>query len=120
MTLQNRSSLWPANTLTAGAANQETTPVNLTGKYGALVTVRITNGATGPTVAASCSVLLACDAAGTVYGEYASFTAGTANNAVYTKAFSIPIGCGAIKLSAGGNTVQNVTITADICTVDGV
>ena len=120
MTVKTRSSIWAANILTAGAGNETSSTVDLSGKYPSLVTITITNGATGPTIGASVSVQVACDTGGTVWGEIFTFTAATTNSLVTRKAYEIPIGAQALQLVAGGNTDQDVTINADICTVDAV
>lgn len=120
MTVKTRSSIWNANVLTAGAANETSGTTDLSSAYPSLVTITITNGATGPTVGATVSVQVACDSGGTVWGEIFTFTAATTNNLVTRKAYEIPIGAQGLRLVAGGNTAQDVTINADVSVVNAV
>lgn len=116
-----RTSIWSAQTLTAGASDTVSSGVNLSAGYGAQVDIRLTNGASGPTVAAQVQVQVACDAAGTLWVDYGGpLQGGVANDGVYSWSVEIPIGVEAVRLVAGSNTVQDVTIGADISNVTGL
>lgn len=86
------------------------TELDLSTKYGGGLTVRITNGATGPTVAATAIVYV-----GSATGEKRELTRGTANtgNSVVTDlVFDIPIWAMFLNLDITGNTGQAVTCEA--------
>lgn len=91
----------------------------LASAMGGVLTGKITNGSTGPTVQCSFAVYMAHDvsgsdpatgAAGTVWKLLAGpFGGGTTANAVSEWAIEIPWGVGAVQTEFSGNTVQNVT-----------
>lgn len=114
------TSIWSAQTLTAGAADTTSSAVDLTDGYGASLNIKITNGATGPTLGAECQIEVSGD--GTVYCRYGGpLIAGTVNAGVYSwGGIDIPIGVRYVRLVAGRNTGQNVTIDADITEVTQV
>jgi len=118
---KSRTSIWSAQTLTAGAADTNGTWIDLSAVYAAIVDIKLTNGATGPTVPAQVQVQVAADYnAGsptlvTNYGGPCIST--TTNNDVQYFSVEIPIGAAAIRLVAGSNTAQNVTVDADISKV---
>ena len=118
---KSRTSIWAAQVLTAGAGNTTSTGQDVSTGYGAQVDVQLTNGATGPTVAAQVQVQVAANAAGTLWVNYGGPLVGsTANSAVSSWSVEIPIGVEAVRLVAGSNTGQNVTVDADISNVTGV
>lgn len=80
--------------------------------YGVAVTATITNGATGPTVGCSVRVEVRNSGSGTWY-TWASGTAGTANNGVYSFAWDIPPTIARLRVVFTGNTGQSVTVQAD-------
>ena len=57
--VKSRSAIWTAQVLTAGAGNTSASWIDLSTVYGAQVDIKLTNGATGPTVAAQVQVLVA-------------------------------------------------------------
>ena len=69
----------------------------------------ITNGATGPTLPCAAIVDASTDA-GTTWVEYSRFTAGIANNGVYTFNLPVDITVGHARLRFTGNTAQTVTV----------
>jgi hypothetical protein len=86
------------------------TAIDLTTKYGGVLTVRITNGATGPTVAASATVLVSYD--NSAFRTYAQVTHNSSNNAVGDWAWDIPPGVMYLRVDVSGNTAQAVTCEA--------
>lgn len=97
---------------TRGAIDLETT-------YGGYLTLKMTNGATGPTVQCTANVLIAHNAtlpatasAGADWKTIASIGGGTTNNGVTE--FSIPIDHSimALEVEFTGNTGQAVTVEA--------
>ena len=121
---KSRTSIWSAQTLTAGAGDTSSSWIDLSTAYGALVDIILTNGATGPTVAAQVQVQIAANYNGgapTQVTKFGSPLLGTTtNSAVSHFSVEIPIGAAAIRLVAGSNTGQNVTVDADISTVTAV
>jgi len=121
---KSRTSIWSGQTLTAGAGSTTSSVVDLSAGYGSLVNIKLTNGASGPTVAAQVQVVVANDynaGSPTLLTNFGgAFVGGVANNGVYYCAIEIPIGVEAIELVAGSNTGQNVTVDADISTVTAV
>jgi hypothetical protein len=90
----------------AGATTSGTEWNNST-KYGGLITARITNGATGPTVGAD--VVVYVGSVTTEKREFARFTAPTTNNAVTDFVCEIPPGAMFVNVDITGNTAQAVT-----------
>lgn len=96
-----------AATSNAAGATTSGTEVNLSTAYGAVVTCRITNGATGPTVGADFVVYV-----GSATGEKRELsrqTAPTTNNAVTDFVVDIPPPCMFVNVDITGNTGQAVT-----------
>lgn len=118
---KSRTSIWSAQTLTAGAADTNSSWLDLSAVYGAQVDFVLTNGATGPTVAAQVQVQVAADYNGgspTLVTKYGGPAVGlTSNNGVAYFSVEIPVGVAALRLVAGSNTAQNVTVDADISKV---
>lgn len=97
-------------TLTAGAADTTSATQDLTGSYDTLVRVRITNGATGPTVAAQCKVQISEADIAAKYMTLATLQGGTANSGVYEWCVQIPGAAEYLRTVSGSNTGQNVTL----------
>lgn len=115
---KSRTSIWASQTLTAGAADTNSTWLDLTDAYVAQVDIKLTNGATGPTVAAQVQIQVANDynaGSPTLVTNFGGALVGsTANSAVTQWSVDIPPGVAALRLVAGSNTGQNVTVDADI------
>lgn len=86
------------------------TAVNLTTGYGCLVTAKITNGATGPTVACDFVVNVSNDNFSADLIEVFRATAGTANNGIYYFSFELPACVMYANTVFTGNTGQAVTV----------
>ena len=119
-----RTSIWSGQTLTAGAGNTTSSVIDLSAGYGSVINIKLTNGATGPTVAAQVQVVVANNynsGSPTLPISFGgAFVGGVTNSGVYYCAVEIPIGVEAVYLVAGSNTGQNVTVDADISTVTAV
>jgi hypothetical protein len=116
-----RTSIWSGQTLTAGAGNTTSSAVDLSAGYGAQVDVKLTNGATGPTVAAQVQIQVAADTGGTLWVNFGGPLVGTtANSGVSSWSVEIPIGVNRLQLVAGSNTGQAVTVDADLSNVTGI
>lgn len=101
----------------AGATTRGT--LSLATAQGGILTMKITNGATGPTIACTGNVLIAHNAttptaasAGADWKTLWSFSGLTTNNGIVER--SIEIGPGVMQLEAEftGNTAQAVTVEA--------
>lgn len=118
---KSRTSLASGVTLTAGAGNTTSSAVDLSAGYGAQVDIKLTNGATGPTVAAQVQIQVANDSGGTLYTNFGGPLVGsTTNSAVTQWSVQIPIGVASLQLVSGSNTAQNVTLDADISNVTAI
>ncbi len=118
---KSRTSIWSAQTLTAGAGDTTSNAVDLSTGYGAQVDIQLTNGATGPTVAAQVQVQVATDVAGTLFTKFGGPLVGSVtNSAVSSWSVELPIGVARVRLVAGSNTGQAVTVDADISNVTGI
>jgi hypothetical protein len=115
-----RTSLYAAQVLTAGAGDTTSAAQNISAAYGGLLDITLTNGATGPTVAAQVRVQVANDTSGTLWTDLTTFVAGTANNGVYFFSVELPIGAQAFRLISGSNITNNVTLNADFSLVTGL
>lgn len=93
--------------------------LDLTGAYQSLLTGKITNGATGPTIGCTVNVYISRDNWTNPY-LFASITGGTANNGVYPFAFQLPDAVMYAKIGFGGNTAQAVTVIADLETITAI
>lgn len=113
------TSLYSSQTLTAGASNINSSSVNLSSKYGATVLFRLTNGGTGPTVAARVQVEVSPD--NSSWFDYGGpFWGSLTNSAVSEGGVEIGIGNMYVRVTAGGNTGQNVTLDAVVITIDSL
>lgn len=119
---KGRFSLYSAQTLTAGAGNTTLAAVDITASYATQVDIQLTNGATGPTIAAQVQIQVAADATGTLWVNYGGPLVGsTANSAVSSWSITLEgMGIGAFRLVSGSNTAQNVTLDADYSKVTAV
>ena len=117
---KSRTSLYSGQTLTAGAADTTSSTIDLTAAYETQVNIKITNGATGPTIPAQVKIQVAADAAGTLFVDFATLVSNTGNNVVTPWSVTIPIAVGAFRLVSGSNTAQNVTLDADYSRVTGI
>lgn len=93
--------------------------LNLNAAYGGFLTVKITNGGTGPTVQCSCNVLVAHNAtlpaagsAGTDWKTIYTIGGGTTASAVTEIAIPIDPSVMALEVEFTGNTGQAVTVEA--------
>ena len=99
-------------TLTAAAGDHTSDVWTLDDGYGGILGIKITNGATGPTVAAVAQVWWSPDSSnwyklGNAHGS----TLG--NNIVSSWPVPIQTGIKYVKVVSGSNTGQNVTIRAE-------
>jgi hypothetical protein len=119
-----RTSIWSAQTLTAGAGNTNSSWIDLSAGYGAQVDIKLTNGATGPTIAAQVQVQVANDynaGSPTLVTNFGgALVGGVTNSEIDYWSVQIPPATEAIRLVAGSNTGQNVTVDADVSNITGI
>lgn len=121
---KSRTSLWSAQTLTAGAADTDSSWVDLSSALGAQINFQLTNGSTGPTVAAQVQIQVANDynaGSPTLPVDFGGANQGdTTASSVNSWSVDLPDGVAAVRLVAGSNTGQDVTVDADIGVVTGI
>lgn len=121
---KTRTSIWATQTLTAAAGNTTSSWLDLSTTYESQVDMVLTNGATGPTVVAQIQIQVATNynaGSPTQSTNFGGALLGTVTNAAVSSfSVSIPIGVAAIRLVAGSNTGQNVTVDADISSVTAI
>ena len=102
---------------TAGSTTRGT--IDLETTYGGLLTMKITNGATAPTVQCEGRVLVAHNAtlpaaasAGTDWKTVYTFGGGTTNDGVTEMSYIVDTSVMALEVEFTGNTGQTVTVEA--------
>lgn len=96
-------------TLTAGGANHDSNVMDLQDGYGAFLQIKVTNGTTGPTLAAQAQIQTSPDNSN--WYNFGGALIATLGNAVVTSwGVPVPIGVKYLKVTSGSNTGQNVTI----------
>jgi hypothetical protein len=98
-------------TLTAGAGAESSASSvwDLADGYGGLLNIKITNGATGPTVAAQSQIYVSPDNSNW-YKLGGALIAALGNAVITSWSIVVPIGAKYLKTLSGSNTDQNVTI----------
>jgi hypothetical protein len=104
------STIIAAATSNAAGGTTTGTAVDLTTKYGALVTIKLTNGATGPTVAPKAYVYTSGD--NTNYKLFYTIGGDTTASSVNEFAIDIPPSVMYVRVDVKDNTVQPVTCEA--------
>ena len=99
-------------TLTAGAGDTTSSAWDLADGFGGMLHVKITNGATGPTVAAKVQIQVSPDDSN-YYNFGAALYGSITNNAISSYSVEIPIGVKYVKTVSGSNTGQNVTLRVE-------
>lgn len=121
---KTETAIWTAQSLTAGGANTSSSWIDLSAAYGAQLSIKLTNGATGPTIAAQVQIQTANDynaGSPTLPVNFGgAFVGGTTASEVDYLSVEVPFGVAAVRLVAGSNTGQAVTVDADISVVTTV
>lgn len=102
----------------AGATTRGT--LDLRTKVGGYLTLKLTNGATGPTVACGCNILIAHDSgatptagsAGSVWKTIQTFLGSITANAIVERSFLVDPSIMHLEVEFTGNTGQAVTVEA--------
>ena len=98
--------------LTAAAADTTSGTWTIDDGYGAELYIKVTNGATGPTVAAQAQIW--CSPDNSNFYKFGGALVSTLGNAIITSwAINIPIGVEYLYVVHGSNTGQNVTIRVE-------
>lgn len=105
------------NTMTAGGATAYSSTITTTNAYsGSIICLKITNGATGPTVAGQIFVEIGVDEAGGGVDQWyawgGSFSPGTANNGSQSWVVDIPLGTEYFRVGRGSNTDEDCVCEA--------
>lgn len=101
-----------ASVSVAAAGTQNGTESNQSTAYGAVVTAKITNGATGPTI--GCDFVVYVGEATTVKREFSRQTAPTTNSAVTEFVVEVPPGTMFVNVTFTGHTAQAVTVESHL------
>jgi len=120
-----------ARVIVASASNAATATtrgrLDLTTAYGGLLTVKMTNGATGPTIQCSCNVLVAHSAtqpsegsAGADWKTIATFLGGTGSNTITEYNYPIDASVMQLEVEFTGNTGQAVTVEAHFSEITSI
>ena len=121
-----RTLIAAATSNAAGSTTRGT--ADLRTAQGGLLTVKVTNGATGPTVPATVNILVAHDAgatptaasAGSDWKTIWSFAASTGNNVVTEQSITIDPAVMHVEVEVTGNTAQAVTCEAFLSEITSV
>ena len=121
----NGSSVGSGNSVSAGTPY--TGPwVDLTGAYAAQLSLQITNGGTGPTVAAQIQIQTANDynsgsPASTIANYGGPLQSATGNSVVTNWSIDLEgMAVAAVRVVVSGNTGQAVTFQGDLCKVTAI
>ena len=108
-------------TLTASAADTTSSSQSIGTKYGCCLLVKITNGATGPTIPAQCQVQVSGDDSN-YYSFGGALVGGTTNSGIYSWDVPLPLDAQTlyVRTVSGSNTGQNVTLRVELVTVDSI
>lgn len=118
LTKNARTLVAAATSNTAGSTTRGRLDLNAA-QGGGLLTIKMTNGGTGPTIQCTCNVLVAHNAslpaagsAGTDWKTIASYGGGTTSSAVTEIGMPIDPSIMCLEVEFTGNTGQTVTVEA--------
>lgn len=106
-------------TLTAGGGDTTSSAQNFTTEYSAMALIKITNGATGPTVPAQVQIQISADSSNW-YDWGGALIGNVDNDEIYSFAVEFPIPVMYIRFVSGSNTGQNVTLRVELMEVTAV
>ena len=111
-------SVFNTNTMTAGGADAYSAEIDVTAAYsGSVVCLKLTNGATGPTVAGEIWVEIGVDENDTggadIWYEWGGhFSNGTGNSGSQSWCVDLPFGARLFRVGRGSNTDEDVVCEA--------
>lgn len=108
--VKNLRTITAAGTSNGAGSTTTGTAVNLTTAFGGVVTAKVTNGATGPTV--GCSVLFDISGDNANWKNVNTVVAAIGNNVVSEYTWEVPAGVMYVRVKFTGNTFQAVTVEA--------
>jgi hypothetical protein len=115
---KSRTSLWSGQPLSAGGSDTNSSWIHLNSAWAAQINFKLTNAGNGPTVPAQVQFQVANDFNSgfpTLPVTYGGAVKGlTSNSEVQYWSEEIPVGVVAVRLVAGSNRGQAVTVDADI------
>lgn len=116
-----------AGTSNSAAGTTRSTPLDLETTYGGLLTIKMTNGGTGPSIQCTCNILISHNAtppsagsAGADWKTIASYGGGTTSSAVTEVAVPIDPSVMALLVEFTGNTGQAVVVEAYLSELSSV
>lgn len=118
-TTKANTSLHSSTSLTAGGGDTTSSSVNLTDGYGAEIQIRLTNGGTGPTIAAQVQIEVSPDNS-SWYSFGGAFQGGTDSSGAYETSVTIPTAIQYVRTVSGSNTGQTVTLDAVVTEITAV
>ncbi len=106
-----------AVTLTAGAGDTTSSAVTMDTHYGASLSIKLTNGGSAPTTPAQVQIQVSQD--NSEWYDFGGALVGSVTNSAVVSwgGIDIPIGIEFLRIVSGSNTVQNVTLDADVSSV---
>lgn len=108
-----------ASTSVAAGGTQDSAARSVSGKFGALVSMKVTNGATGPTVGCNAIIQVRHSATGDWY-IFRSFRAKNADNAVSEFTRRVPPETYEYRTRFTEHTGQAVTVVAEATELDSI
>ena len=106
-------------TLTAGAGDTTATATSLTDNYGSTMLIKLTNGATGPTIAGQVQVEVSGDNTN-FFKHGGPLVGGTSNSGISSWTVQLSKDILYARTVSGSNTAQDVTLRVEITQVDAV
>lgn len=114
-----QSTIIAAGTSNAAGATTNGTAVDLSTAYGALITIKLTNGGTAPAVAPYADIQVSGDVGGT-WKSFYKVGGDTVPSSVNEFAIEVPAPAMRTRVVVGGNTVQPVTCEAFAQVLTGI
>ncbi len=107
-------------TMTAGAGNVTSADQDLTTAYRTVARIRLTNGATAPTIAPQVAVQISEDTTGANYMTLTTVVGDAVNSSVNEFVVEIPDPAEHMQFVSGSNTGQNCTLRIVVEKITGI
>jgi hypothetical protein len=104
----------------AATATNTSSTATLTTTYGSTLHLKVTNGATGPTLPGQCQINVSADNGSHWYAFGGALISSLGNNVVTDWSVSIPAAIQYLRVVTSGNTVQAVVVRTEISTITKV
>jgi len=115
------TAIFSSETFTASTTHADSSVITLDDGYGASLHVKITNGATGPTIALTLQIWVSAD--NSEWYKFGGEMSGNTDNSGIASwgGIDIPVGVEYLKIApATDNTGQNVTVDSDISEITAI